>query len=465
MQEILFYYKKIHPMNWVYLSSLLTICVYFKYSRFWSVRNLDLAGLLLFAPGLVLVAYGNASPIPSDAQIAIGQFGYIWLFAIGGLFLIRMLMDSLMVRRPLLEPNLSVGGMTFLGVALLIFLMANIANSDPKELEPLPTEIAGIADTVEETPLETDPQQTAATTDAAPQSGLQRYGPRNPILSILPEIITQTYFPGGDGQSSDADRALYDPRRIAAAKSIAILSHLAVIIGMVLIGYHHFDNIKTGIAAAVLYLLLPYTAEMTGRVPHVSARRAFGMGSRHLSAADHCRVFSGTGNRRHLLSALFVAALDQFLLEERGVAILWRYRACSVAFDWNLGHLFRQRCLSGRCPTNARNCSPQADQSSGFLATYRCRLSTTGDCHFRCARRQFCHLASAEESWHADELFGSDDAGLPVLECPWRRPLHGMVSATFTADDLPAQPGRPSRYQHSHNRYSQANRIGWSIGW
>ena len=113
-------------MNWVYLSSLLTICVYFKFSRFWSVRNLDLVGLLLFAPGLVLVAYGKASPLPSDEQIAIGQFGYVWLFTIGGLFLIRMLMDSLMVRRPLLEPNLSVGGMTFLGVALLVFLMANI---------------------------------------------------------------------------------------------------------------------------------------------------------------------------------------------------------------------------------------------------------------------------------------------------------------------------------------------------
>ncbi len=37
---------------------------------------------------------------------------------------------------------------------------------------------------------------------------------------------------------------------------------------MVVIGYRHFDNIKTGVAAAVLYLLLPYTAEMTGRVDH-----------------------------------------------------------------------------------------------------------------------------------------------------------------------------------------------------
>ena len=316
MQEILFHYKKIHPMNWVYLSSLLTICVYFKFSRFWSVRNLDLAGLLLFAPGLVLVAYGKSSPVPSDAQIAIGQFGYIWLFAIGGLFLIRMLMDSLMVRRPLLEPNLSVGGMTFLGVALLVFLMANIANSDPKELEPLPTEIAAIADTVEENTPQTDSQQAE---DATPKSGLQRYGPRNPILAILPEISTQTFFPGDASSSDGADRGMYDPRRIAAAKSIAILSHLAVIIGMVLIGYRHFDNIKTGIGAAALYLLLPYTAEMTGRVAHV------------LPAA--LLVWAVVTYRRPIFSGFFIGLAIGVIYYPLFLLPLW------ISFYWKRGAL------------------------------------------------------------------------------------------------------------------------------
>ncbi|MEE2781037.1 MAG: hypothetical protein VX431_02450 [Planctomycetota bacterium] len=269
MQDILFHYKKIHPMNWVYLSSLLTICVYFKFSRFWSVRNLDLVGLLLFAPGLVLVAYGNANPGAQESVIGIGQLGYIWLFSVGGLFLVRMLMDSIMVRRPLLEPNLSVGGMTFLGIALLIFLMANIANSDPKELTPLPTEISTIIDATEEGTAATKGSAEVDSEEKSSQSGLQQYGPRNPLLALLPEISTQTFFPNTDNQSGDASQVIYDPRRIAVAKSIAILSHLAVIIGMVLIGHRHFDNIKTGIAAAVLYLLLPYTAEMTGRVPHV----------------------------------------------------------------------------------------------------------------------------------------------------------------------------------------------------
>ncbi len=50
MQEILYEYK-MNPTTWVYLASLIMIAVYFKFRRLWSVRNLDLIGLILFAPG------------------------------------------------------------------------------------------------------------------------------------------------------------------------------------------------------------------------------------------------------------------------------------------------------------------------------------------------------------------------------------------------------------------------------
>jgi len=51
----------------------------------------------------------------------------------------------------------------------------------------------------------------------------------------------------------------------------AILCHLAVIAGIVLIGYRHFDNYKTGVAVATVYLMLPYTAQKTGDVYHLLA--------------------------------------------------------------------------------------------------------------------------------------------------------------------------------------------------
>jgi riboflavin transporter FmnP len=48
-----------------------------------------------------------------------------------------------------------------------------------------------------------------------------------------------------------------------------VLAHLAIVAGLVFIGYRHFENVWTGLAMAGLYLLLPYTAQMLGRVDHV----------------------------------------------------------------------------------------------------------------------------------------------------------------------------------------------------
>ena len=59
MSEILFQYQKVNPTTWVYLSSLLMIGLYFKFGRFWSVRNLDLVLLMLLAPGLLIAQYGG----------------------------------------------------------------------------------------------------------------------------------------------------------------------------------------------------------------------------------------------------------------------------------------------------------------------------------------------------------------------------------------------------------------------
>src|SRR5262245_36873690 len=59
MSEILFQYDRISPTTWVYMSSLLTIALYFKFSRVWSVRNLDLVLLILLAPGLLMVLQGR----------------------------------------------------------------------------------------------------------------------------------------------------------------------------------------------------------------------------------------------------------------------------------------------------------------------------------------------------------------------------------------------------------------------
>ncbi len=59
MSDILLYYRRPDPTTWVYLSSFLTIGLFFVFHRFWSIRNLDIVLLILLAPGLLMVHEGR----------------------------------------------------------------------------------------------------------------------------------------------------------------------------------------------------------------------------------------------------------------------------------------------------------------------------------------------------------------------------------------------------------------------
>ena len=130
MHEFLFHYEPVPATTWVYLSSFLAIALFFKFGRLWSIRNFDLIGLILLAPGLLLVrepallGLADAEAL-SGAEQAV-RLGYLILFVVSAGFLVRLLIDPLMVRRPLLEPNLSVGGQTFLCITMLAFLMTDV---------------------------------------------------------------------------------------------------------------------------------------------------------------------------------------------------------------------------------------------------------------------------------------------------------------------------------------------------
>ncbi|MFG0261111.1 MAG: hypothetical protein ACF788_01810, partial [Novipirellula sp. JB048] len=341
MSEILLYYKRPDPTTWVYLSSFLTIGLFFVFHRFWSVRNLDIVLLILLAPGLLMVHEGRrrqiqefeseviiqrqsepqtvssgsppaeeraantlvtlaqaqtrastvdrgaeeasvqaeaipplataaaeapapavlspiadaaaaaADPAATEAAEAIApeairRYGFISLFVVQFLLLIRLLLDPLMVRRPLLDPNLSSGGLTFIGISLFIFMMANIVASTPRiQIEQGP-----------------------------------KLGPGYALMNMLPAIPTRPVTDalagsiadsGADGGSSPSRDDVLDPsqRRLATiAKVLAILAHAAIVLGIVLIGNWHFSNMRAGVGCATLYLLMPYTAQMTGRVDH-----------------------------------------------------------------------------------------------------------------------------------------------------------------------------------------------------
>lgn len=236
----LLYQYEMNPTTWVYLSSLMTIAIYFKFSRLWSVRNLDLLALISFAPGLLAVKHGGTAE----------QVGYMWLFCVGTFFLVRLLLDSTMVRRPLLEPNMNPGGLLFTGTALLVFLFTNVITSQVTS-----SDLEGarrLDQLLGQAPVE--------------ETDLTEYGPGYPLLHLLGSMPTRAIIDSED-LSTDAQTEVM--LHTATTRTMAILSHLAIVIGIVLIGHWHFKNVKTGVAAATLYLLLPYTSQMVGRVDHV----------------------------------------------------------------------------------------------------------------------------------------------------------------------------------------------------
>ncbi|MCA9131794.1 MAG: hypothetical protein KDA45_01510 [Planctomycetales bacterium] len=331
MSHLLHYYQRPEPATWVFLSSFLLLGIYFVFHRFFSVRNLDILLLLALAPGLMMVYEGRRmqlagqtetiateelatqhSPIAglplADAQpsrvhpvsiaqpvsivhpvstaqpVSIAQAapqqqqpaavaqraavsggegpvfldnespsnypqpstspnkwsaeglefaGFAALLLACLLLMIRMLIDPALVRRPLLVPNLSIGGLSFIGGSLFLFLMANVITSTPREQH-----------------------------ERGP-----RLGPGYALLNMLPELPTtpdKVAVEKFDGAAQSSAPWLPNVARI-----LAILSNLAILLGIVGVGYWHFDNVKTGIGCAVMYLLLPYTAQMTGNLEHI----------------------------------------------------------------------------------------------------------------------------------------------------------------------------------------------------
>lgn len=289
MSQFLFYYQRPEPATWVFMSSFVIVALFFMFQRMWSIRNLDIALLILLTPGLMFVyegrkanalatritaedsattsnaevassmgspatfppsAVSSAVPLQIDKKVRpqwtgdqLKYCGFLWLLSVCGLWVIRMLLDTAMVRRPLLEPNLTSGGTTFIGVSLFIFLMANVITSPPVfQVKP------GV-----------------------------KPGPGYDLLKLLPDIQTSTDPTLVGVRSSDlkitpptGDAISRDPRIVGAARLFLVVSNLVLVLGIVAIGYWHFENLKTGIGVATLFLLLPYTAQMTGRIDHLA---------------------------------------------------------------------------------------------------------------------------------------------------------------------------------------------------
>ena len=227
MEEVLRGYQ-VNAPTWFYLSLLLILAVFYKFGRVWSVRNFDLALLLSLAPGLLFVRANSSG----------SAFGYCWLFAVSGLLLLRLMLDSVFTRRPRLEQNLNPAGLAFLCGAALLFQTTKIM-TEPPDAAAVKT-VRGADELI----------------NRRDHSGSQATDPGT-ATGPAGRLLATTVVPLAGGAE------------LAAARAVAFLAHLAVILGLIAVGRWHFGDTSLGLAMATLYLLLPPTAYDVSKVNHL----------------------------------------------------------------------------------------------------------------------------------------------------------------------------------------------------
>lgn len=254
---------QVSDQTWFCLSSLLILAAYFKFSRLWSVRNLDILLLLSISPGLLLVRTGNGETVII--------LGYVWLFSVSGLLLCRMLYDGLIVRRPRLEQNMNAAGMTFLCAATFVILTGKLLTESlpPSTIESVRKGnelFGGESPGTVTTPSAADAQASHTTSGAAPVASpdAAEPGPGASLVTAAGAQLSKVVAPRDAGKPPS--RTTVDK---LTAHMIAISAHLAVILGLTLVGRNLFGDLELGFAMSTLYMLLPCTAFDVGKINHV----------------------------------------------------------------------------------------------------------------------------------------------------------------------------------------------------
>lgn len=356
MPTSLFQYEML-PTTWFYLSALMIIATFFRFNRFWSIRNLDIIGLIAFTPGLLFLAMGD------------DYSGYVWLHVLGLFMFLRLLFDLFMVRRPLLEPNLASSGLIFSSIMLVMFLIPNLLINRGEAIDSYRTLRLEQILTIKND-YERDKGRSVPITDRPGYLPFRKLTDRVNQIFMPPVKVREEIFSNGVFQTislsrpaavqtidslpisssekailhyrwheqneneaflegpiavkfaslavpSEAKNTVADPDILldepkdtpeAAVPSaptgapdvqsvnllleqeennrllsdngtpfldevflviFVILAQFATVFGMIAIGHCHFGNLKTGVAAAMVYLLLPYVNQMPGSLDHV----------------------------------------------------------------------------------------------------------------------------------------------------------------------------------------------------
>lgn len=272
--------------QWLVYSALLLLAIFFRFSRVWSVRNLDIL-LLLSLSGTIVVAATQdprgssagestatasvetaAAPNPDSTippnilEPSIDPV-YRWTTVAGltlsAFLVIRLIFDESLTRRPRLEQNLNKAGLTFLLVPAFFILMTAVFLKDPprRNIVAIQTGEALLKQT-----------ESASAPESESDIDGQTPPPVETIIAATAKKVAELSGQVVDSKpsTSDADSPNVNT---TLAQLIILFSHTAVVLGLLYIGRRHFNSAQLGISMCCLYLILPCTAFYVHRVGHV----------------------------------------------------------------------------------------------------------------------------------------------------------------------------------------------------
>jgi hypothetical protein len=276
-----FPFIKVTNPTWLAYSSLLVCAVYFRFSRVWSVRNLDLVLLLCLSTSLILadapdesgtvtsetavaapVSAGmndSATDLPageiSDATAETGARttgdsspAYRWstlvLLGVTLILVLRLVVDESLTRRPRLDQNLNHAGLTFLCIPAFLLPMVGVFLNNPS-YHTITALKHGVALLERK---EADPVQ--------PPDGATGPAPTETLIAAGGAAVAQL-----SGKLPDEIGTASVPALVEQwiARILVVIAHALVVAGLVQIGRQHFGHWQLGVAMACLYLLLPCT--------------------------------------------------------------------------------------------------------------------------------------------------------------------------------------------------------------
>ena len=132
------------------------------------------------------------------------------------------------MRRPAVSPNLTAAGLGCLGLALFVGLTAVSMRRT------------------------SDPAQHV------------HVGQRPAPIEQVQDQATAVAWQAQNGTFASPDDV-----RFWVERSLAMICHAAVVVGLLMIGLRQFQDLTAGLAMATLYLVLPYTAYHIGQLHHV----------------------------------------------------------------------------------------------------------------------------------------------------------------------------------------------------